>query len=238
VSTTLPKIDLPPEATDSNRVLLYGVLCPFSRQICLGLWEKNVAFLLREERTWNPSDGLYALNLEGTLPVLIDRQHPIIGVQSQIEYLEEAFPSVSLLGTQSLARAEVRRLIDWFNRKFFHDVTQAFVYERVFKGKMGHGSPDSAVLTQGRRRIHDHLDYIGWLFEGRRWLAGDALSWADIVAACHLSCVDYLGEVPWSKHPGAQDWYMKIKSRPHFRPFLHEVFSDLPPCRHYKLLDF
>ena len=234
----LSAVSLSSEATSAKRVLCHGILCPFSRQIRLGLAEKNIAFGLREEKSWKPSEALYTLNPEGTLPVLIDKDVVIVTPYSQIEYIEETFPAPALLGTHSLGRAEVRRLVEWFNRKFFNEVTHALLYERVFKARMGHGAPDSRVLTQGRSHIHEHLAYIGWLFEGRRWLGGESLSWADIVAAAHLSCLDYLGEVPWTKHPGAQDWYMKIKSRPQFRPFLNEVSRDFPPARHYKLLDF
>ncbi|HAE03625.1 MAG TPA: glutathione S-transferase, partial [Rhodospirillaceae bacterium] len=59
-----------------------------------------------------------------------------------------------------------------------------------------------------------HLGYIGWLAERRTWLAGEELTLADLTAAAHLSCVDYIGDVPWNDHPEAKDWYARIKSRP------------------------
>ncbi len=44
----------------------------------------------------------------------------------------------------------------------------------------GRGEPNASAIRAGLRNIHYHLDYIGWLCDRRRWLAGDGLSLADI----------------------------------------------------------
>ena len=74
--------------------------------------------------------------------------------------------------------------------------------------------------------------------ERRKWLAGDEFSLADIAAAAHLSAVDYLGDVPWDDHETAKEWYMKVKSRPAFRPLLADSIPGCPPPIHYADLDF
>ena len=79
---------------------------------------------------------------------------------------------------------------------------------------------------------------IAWLTERRNWLAGDDFSLADIAAASHISCLDYLGDIPWADHPGAHDWYARVKSRPSFRPLLADHIPGLPPPKHYADLDF
>ena len=83
-----------------------------------------------------------------------------------------------------------------------------------------------------------HLDYIAWLSERRRWLAGDAFSLADVAAAAQLSAVDYLGDVPWEDYPEAKDWYARLKSRPSLRPLLADLIPGAPPPKHYADLDF
>jgi glutathione S-transferase len=50
--------------------------------------------------------------------------------------------------------------------------------------------------------------------------------------------LDYLGDVPWEKHPEAKLWYARIKSRPSFRPLLQDRLSGLRPAAHYDDLDF
>ena len=55
------------------------------------------------------------------------------------------------------------------------------------------------------------------------------MSYADLAAAAALSVADYLGEVPWQDAADAKDWYMRMKSRPAFRPLLaDQVRGHLP----------
>jgi glutathione S-transferase len=61
---------------------------------------------------------------------------------------------------------------------------------------------------------------------------------ADVAAAAHLSAVDYLGDVPWTDHAPAKEWYARIKSRPSFRAILADAMPGIPPPKHYSDLDF
>ena len=72
----------------------------------------------------------------------------------------------------------------------------------------------------------------------RDWLAGRRLSLADYAAAAHLSVIDYFGDVPWRDFPAVKTWYMKLKSRPCFRPLLADRWPGLAPAPHYDDLDF
>ena len=72
----------------------------------------------------------------------------------------------------------------------------------------------------------------------RRWLAGDNLTYADLAAAAHLSCVDYLGDVPWDEDEMARNWYARMKSRPSFRGILADRAAGMSPAGHYADLDF
>ena len=94
------------------------------------------------------------------------------------------------------------------------------------------------VICEFHANIHMHLTYLSFLVERRRWLAGDDFSMADVAAAAHLSCVDYLGDVPWEDHPEARDWYARLKSRPSMRSVLSDRMPGFPPPRHYADLDF
>ncbi len=50
--------------------------------------------------------------------------------------------------------------------------------------------------------------------------------------------LDYFGDIPWREIPGAKTWYMKLKSRPCFRPLLADRWPGLAPAAHYDDLDF
>ena len=56
--------------------------------------------------------------------------------------------------------------------------------------------------------------------------------------AAHLSVLDYFGEITWANWPSLKDWYVKMKSRPSFRPLLADRFQGLAPAAWYADLDF
>lgn len=221
-------------------MLLYHLwLSPGSRTVRLVLAEKQLDFDLRIEKIWERNPEFLALNPSGEVPVLIDEDGTrICGATPICEYLDEMYGPLPLLGTGAVTRAEVRRLIEWFDRKFAMEVTGNLVDEKIMKRFLGHGEPSSASIRAGHRNIHTHLEYIGWLTDRRTWLAGEELSLADLCAAAHLSCIDYLGDVPWEDHPLAKDWYVRVKSRPSFRGILGDHVPGCPPPRHYADLDF
>ncbi len=117
-------------------------------------------------------------------------------------------------------------------------MTANLLYERVNKKLAGEGYPDSRKIKTGAQRIKFHLDYMGWLLDHRRWLAGDVMTLADFAAAAHISALDYISDVDWGRNANVKDWYAKIKSRPAFRSILADHVSGFPPPRHYADLDF
>ncbi|MDH3229744.1 MAG: glutathione S-transferase family protein [Alphaproteobacteria bacterium] len=221
------------------RILYHLWLSPESRMVRLLLASKEVEFEMRIEKTWERRPEFLAMNPAGTVPVLVEADGTVVAGDSAVtEYVDEVYPDPPMIGAGPAARAEVRRLVDWFGRKFGSEVTANLVDEKIMKRFLGLGQPNSPAIRAGQTNIHHHLDYIGWLCERRKWLAGDAFSLADIAAAAHLSAVDYLGDVPWNSHEAARDWYARVKSRPAFRPLLTDAIPGCPPPRHYADLDF
>ena len=106
------------------------------------------------------------------------------------------------------------------------------------KRLLGLGAPDLGAMRAGREALRAHLVYVETLLSGRDWLAGRRLSMADFAAAAHLSVIDYFGDVPWRDFPAVKTWYMKLKSRPCFRPLLADRWPGLAPAQHYDDLDF
>jgi glutathione S-transferase len=221
------------------RTLYHLWLSPFSRKVRLVLGEKKLPFELQFERTWERRPEFLAMNPAGKVPVLADEDGAVIADSYAIcEYLEERYPDPSLLGASAAQRAETRRLAAWFDTLFHEQVSSRLVGEKVGKKFLKMGEPSSDAIRSGCENIHAHLDYIAYLAEQRNWLAGETVSLADLAAGAHLSCCDYLGDVPWGKHPGAKEWYARLKSRPAFRPLLADFIPGLPPPRHYADLDF
>lgn len=225
--------------------LLHHPLCAFSRSVRLALAECGVEADLTEEKPWEWRQEFLAINPAGTLPVLItDDQGPIAGAYPISEYLGDTMEERGNRGFQpfpgdAIGRAEVRRLVDWFHHKFYDEVTDYLVQEKVFRRYGPQStSPNMEAMRAGHDNLRYHLTYVGHLTETRSWLAGDAMSFADLAAAAHLSALDYLGEVPWEEFEPAKNWYALVKSRPSFRPLLQDRVAGFTPSQVYADLDF
>lgn len=221
------------------RTLYHQWLDPFCRKIRLALAEKQLEFQLQIEKTWERREEFFTLNPSGNVPVLVEQDGiPIVESYAIIEYLEELYPDPPLMGKNPIQRAEIRRITHWFDVKFYKEVGYLLLNEKIIKRFLKDNAPNSQFIRAGQYNVHTHLEYVAYLVDRRNWLAGDHFSLADITAAAHLSCLDYLGDVPWEKHPAAKDWYTRIKSRPAFRPILADHVPGLPPVDHYANLDF
>lgn len=227
--------------------LFHHPFCPHSRFARLALAESGTVPELVEERVWDRREEFLLLNPMGTTPVLVEPAlPPVAGAGPIAEYLDEtrgpALGPRRLLPEDLVGRIEVRRLCVWFNEKFFAEVSEPLVMERIYRRHLprgqGGGSPDTSAMRAARTNIRYHLDYIAWLVAQRDWLAGRTLSYADLAAAAHLSVADYLGDVPWNENEPAKLWYARVKSRPAFRPLLTEKDASVPASATYADLDF
>jgi glutathione S-transferase len=227
--------------------LFHHPFCPHSRFIRLVLGEYGLDAQLVEERVWERRSDFLALNPAGTTPVLVAEDPPSIpGAAIIAEYIDETLGAgmaqKRLLPTAMAERIEVRRLMAWFNEKFYEEAAHPLVTERIYKRFMseenGGGSPAADVIRAAKTNVRYHLAYIGWLAQRRNFLAGERLTYADLAAAAQLSAIDYLGDVPWIEDDAAKEWYARVKSRPSFRPLLSEWLAGVPASPTYMDLDF
>lgn len=222
------------------RLLYHLPLSPFARKVRLVLAEKRLPFELQLEKVWQRRPEYLAINAAATVPTLVDEGGLAVADSAVIcEYLEEAYPeSLPLLPKAMPERVEARRLVAWFDGKFATDVSRNLLGEKFMKRVLGQGNPDAGALRAGYANLRHHIEYIGWLAETRRWLAGDEMSLADFAAAGHLSALDFASDVDWSISEPARDWYARVKSRPSFRPLLQDQVPGVTPPAHYADLDF
>jgi len=219
--------------------LYHHPLSPFCRKVRIFASEKSIPVDLERETPWARRPEFLAMSPGATVPVWVEDDGTTIADSGAIcEYLDESAPPPTLIGEDLYQRAETRRLLAWFDVRFYDEVTRYIHGERLLKRLRRDGEPNSAAIRAGRQNIVTHLAYIGWLIDHRNWLAGDDFSLADIAAAAQLSVLDYLGEVRWEEAPAAKDWYQRIKSRPSFRPILADVLPGFMPPAHYADLDF
>ncbi len=225
--------------------LLHYPLCPASRAIRLALYEGGIEAVFSEVKPWAVTREFLNLNPAGSIPVLTSEGRALCGAYPIIEYLAETAAREGPVSSRSgywpgsaWDRAEVRRVADWFLRKFDAEVSQYLLEEKLYKPLSRRGSPDLNAIRASRSNLRYHLSYISFLSEQRKWLGGDHPSFADLAGAAHLSAMDYLGEIPWAEFPEAKAWYARLKSRPSFRPLLSDRVPGFNPPDSYANLDF
>jgi glutathione S-transferase len=223
-------------------VLYHFAFDPGSRTARLALGEAKVPFTETPVRPWENGCPVGALNPSGMPPVLqiaeAGRSLTLCEPAAILGWLEDRSREPVLMPTDPVDRAETRRLVAWFDRRFTDEVNAVLLHERMEKPLLRLGPPEARALRSGREALKSHLAMMEGLLTTRDALAGRRIGQADIVAAAHLSVLDYFGEVSWAAYPSVKTWYMKLKSRPSFRPLLTDRFPGVQASAWYADLDF
>ena len=216
-------------------------LCPFSRKVRLLLGEKGVGYELKRESPWERRDEFLDMNPAGQTPVMVDASRgvaPLIDSMAICEFFEETVEKAAMINGTATNRAEIRRLVTWFDTHFYRDVTGPLLHERTVKRLAHRTAPDAKGLREAMKAAVGHLDYMDYLLDHRNWLGGATMSLADLAAAAQISVTDYLGGIDWKGHDQTARWYRGFKSRPSFRPLLSERMELISPPAHYDNVDF
>lgn len=220
-------------------ILYHHPICPFSRKTRIILHEKNIHFEMINEKFWERREEFLMLNPAANTPVIMKSDNVIIsGISAIFEYFEEVFPEKNLLGDSPIERANTRRIIDWFDEKFYYEVTRYLVNEKVIKVITKISEPSSNAIRAAKRNLSYHLDYIDYLLADKNYLAAERMTAADIAAAAQLSVLDFIGDITWDKRQRVKEWYALMKSRPSFRPILFDKMPGFTPPIYYTDPDF
>jgi len=223
-------------------VLYHFAFDPGSRAARLALGEAKLAFTETPVRPWEDGCPVADLNPSGMPPVLkveeAGRTLTLCEPAAILGWLEDRSSEPFLLPADAADRAETRRLVGWFDRRFTDEVNAVLLHERMEKPLLRLGAPEARALRAGRESLRAHLTMLEQILAARDALSGRRMGQADIVAAAHLSVLDYFGEVSWAAWPGVKTWYMKLKSRPSFRPLLTDRFPGVAAAAWYADLDF
>ena len=112
--------------------LFHHPFCPRSRFVRLALGEHGLDSRLVEELVWDRREAFLMLNPAGDTPVLIAEGTPAMpGPSLAAEFLDEIHGAPlgdhRLLPRAMNDRIEVRRLMSWFNDKFFEEASSPLV---------------------------------------------------------------------------------------------------------------
>lgn len=229
-------------------VLYHYPLCPFSRKVRFVLNEFGFTYKLKEVKFWKRNVELLKLNPLNEIPVLIDQENDAVIIDSFViaEYLDAKYNKesnsllkLSFLSQDEVQKAEIRRLEMWFDKKFYNEVSKYILEEKVYNTFLDNAvNINTKRLKAGQKNLDNHIRYMEYLLDNRKWLAGEEFTIADISAATQISSLDYLGEISWNKYSLLKDWYSTIKSKTSFRSILNDKIEGFAPSKYYTELDF
>ena len=217
--------------------LVHFALCPYSRKIRLLLSEKGIAAELINIPPWELQPLYPRYGHSKLVPALKDNRGLVVTNSWVIcEFIEETVPAPSLMIGSAEQRAEIRRLIAWADDYLYAPLTLPLQIAALGTGPQPRRI-NPAMIDTTAETVDMFLDEIGYLLDYRAWLAGPALSLADLAIAAHLSVLDYFGAVDWTGHGQAQTWYSVLKSRRSFQPLLADRIEGIEPPGHYSKID-
>src|SRR5690348_2810012 len=128
-------------------------LCPFSRKVRLVLAEKGVGHELVRENPWEKRDEFIDLNPAGETPVMVepDQAVTLIGSQPIVEYFDETVDRMPMIHGNAALRAEIRRMVEWFDIKLYREAVEPLMNERMRKRLVSRESPDTRILRDAMR---------------------------------------------------------------------------------------
>jgi glutathione S-transferase len=224
----------------------YG-FCPRSRLIRVLLKEHLIEFEEEKIEYWREKEKVLKIDPLGELPFLqtsfkpesnIDSNNIVAGLYPVTEYIMDISKDSHLFPASIEELASARRMIYWISSRFHKEVTGYFINEKLIKLLSLKGAANTEYLRVARGNLIHHSNYFRSLFDKNGYLATGNLSYADIYLACHISILDYFGEVNWDKLFFLKNWYASIKSRPSFREILKYRLSIISPPDHYEDPDF
>ena len=223
--------------------LYHYPLCPFSRKIRIILKEKDIGFELIFEKYWERRRKFLILNPSGITPVLqsADDKEVYFGNSSLCEFID-TLGEPTILPSNEYDAYKARNIAEWFDVKFYNEVTKYLLEEKIIKHLTISSSslpPNSSAIRAAKKNIFSHLDYINHLLKNTGgYLSGNSVGLADFAAAAQLSVLDYMGDIPWEYSPATKSWYALMKSRPSFRPILDDEVPGIYRSAQYQDPDF
>ncbi len=206
---------------------LYNSLGPNPRLVRYFMAEKGLELSLEEVDIMageNRQGPYTAINPAGQLPALEIDDGNVIGETIIIcEYLEELHPEPVLIGATAEERAVTRMWTRRIEFKINNPLTDGFRFGEgvaMFKDRM-RVLPEA---SDGLKAIaQDGLAWLDQQIAGRDFIAGDALSLADITLYAFLDFGTGVGQAidPGLKNVAA--WFERLNSRPAAEASLHPI---------------
>ena len=158
----------------------------------------------------NTADAAYLkLNPSGKVPTLVDGDVVVWESNTILRYVANKV-GTPLYPTDPAARSQVERWMDWLLASLNGPYVAIFKESKKAEGER---APSFAADS---KELRSHLDLLNGAMTGRKFVAGSAMSLADIALGPIVHrCLDFPIDV--SGLDGLQAWRATIAARPGFK---------------------
>lgn len=153
---------------------------------------------------------LHEINPNGKLPVLEDGSFMLWESCAIMQYLADQTHDQELYPQDPRARADINRWMFWAVQHFAPAVG-VLTFENIWKAMLGMGEADPRELARGERELLQFGAVLDAQLEGREWVAGKALSLADLAIVPSLMYIER-GRLPLDRFPNVMAWFERIKA--------------------------
>jgi glutathione S-transferase len=166
----------------------------YTRTVRMALAEKGVAYSFQACAPHSPE--ILAVHPFGRIPALRDGETTLFESSAIVRYLDECFgPGPQLLPGTPLTRALCEQWVSAVNAYLYDTMVRRYVLQYLFPRGAG-GQPDRGVIDSALREMPAQLAALDTAYGTGDWLAGSALSMADLFVAPILANVERMPEGP------------------------------------------
>jgi len=225
--------------------LYHNLASTCSQKVRLCLAEKQLDYVSHEISLAdfeNLSAEYLSINPHGVVPTLIHDGETILESSVICEYLDEIYPAPALSPPSALGRARMRawmryneevptaaiRVSSFYKlwreeirnipEHKFEQLSQAMSVRRgLFTQLRQSESQDDLVVRDSLDSLERMMERMEHVLEGQEWLAGDAITLADLVQVPILVRLEDLSVTSlWERRPSVARWYAAVQARPSF----------------------
>jgi glutathione S-transferase len=197
--------------------IVYGVPgSPYVRAALIGLEEKGAAYQIAalDPRASKAPEHL-SRHPFGRMPVLDHGDFRLYETQAILRYLDRVIPSPPLTPTDACAEARMNQVIGITDAYVMHDISSPVVFQRLIAPQFGM-PVDEARFSAALPKAKVCIDELGRLLSDQAFMAGDAISIADVLLAAHLAFIPGVDEcrAMLASQPNLQAWLDRMNARP------------------------
>jgi glutathione S-transferase len=189
---------------------------PYVRAALLGLEEKGADYRIAR---LDPSASKSAENLArhpfGRMPVLDHGDFRLYETQAILRYLDRVMPAPPLTPADARAEARMNQVIGITDCYVMHDISSPIVFQRLIAPQFGM-PVDEARFAAALPKARVCIDELGRLLGDQRYMAGEAITIADLLLAAHLAFIPGVDEcrAMLAVQPNLQAWLERMNARP------------------------